>query len=210
MQSYSVRRMRAERQHLFRFIIALAVICLLLSAVCGALWKAFDGSERSPLIFTGVFLLLSLFLMGKYLVESDENRLIKKTVFGRALVIYGDKKHTYGWEFDEKHGSRQLMDEIDEEALHMQYECSGFALTPNWAVLYASPPASGKNTIYSLPVRKRWIKRIRWEQAGKEENSGFTVLIEVPWNASPYRIHACEQADIQALRAWSAAQEKQQ
>ncbi len=208
MRSYCLKRMRMERTVFFRLLIAAIVVNCLCAAVCGALWKVLDQAQtRAPLIFSGVFLTLSLFLSGVYLRESDINQLFKKTVFGRALVIYGDKKASGGWTFDEPRSSSELMAEIDEEALHMDYECVSFALMRHWAVFYRY----FNGNVYSMPVEKGWITRIWWEKADGGENSGFDVYVERAYDhpGSPpgvYRVW--EQADIEALRQWSASQEK--
>ena len=212
MKSYSIHRMRQERQPVFRFIISLAAACLAMAAVCGALWKVLDNcATRQPLIFSGVFLMLFLFLMGFYLLESDAKQLMKKTVFGRALVDLEEKKGTNGRALDGKRNAGQIMAEIDEEAHHMLYECSRFALMPQWMVIYRwmPQPFFRNTTVASVPVMKRWIARIHWEKAERGENSEYEVFLKVSWNPAPYKILVAEQADIEALRAWGAVQEQE-
>ncbi len=208
MKSYCLKRMRGERVVIFRLLIAAIVVNCLCAAVCGALWKVLDqGQTRAPLIFSGVFLTLALFVSGVYLRESDLNQLFKKKVFGRALVFFGDKKAGHGgFVFDEPRSSRELMVEIDEEALHMDYECVSFALMRHWAVFYRY----FNGNVYSIPVEKRWITRIWWEKADGGENSGFDVYVERAYDhpGSPGVYRVWEQADIKALREWSVLQEK--
>ncbi len=205
MKTYSVIRMRKERQEELRWIITFAVFCLICAALFGALWKALDG-VKAPFLFSGVFLLLFLFLMGFYLLASDEKRLLKKTVYGLALTYYGKETKT-----DEPGiAVLSVMREIDEEARAMRYECSGFALMENWLVIYVplSPTVFGRDAVMSLPVRRSSLKRAVWEKRSQRENDGYMITFEISWLKAPWITTVWEQSDIQALRDWSAVQEK--
>ena len=230
MKSYSVLRMRDEKKPNVRAMISCMVIYLALAAVFGAVWKAGQDAEwrRAAFIVAVVCFVCFLFVAGLYLFATDENHLLKNTVYGKALMMYGEEKAG----IDQKRGASQsvqgIMDEIDRQALEMLYACSGFTLMEDWIVLHRrfSDSFHGKNTVYSLPIRRNDIRRIDWDRLENGENSAFVVRLWVYWVASPdlrkycgmirlwqespYATHAFQQADIQALRAWGASiREKQ-
>lgn len=198
MKRYSVTRMRKECQTIYRMMLAEAVFSLVFSALCGALWKVLDdGETKAPLFFTGVFLVLSLFLLGMYFVVSDEKWMIKHTVYGKTLLKLGD--------------AETLIQDIDREAEAMDYECTAFAIMPHWLVLYQ--PSSlrkwGEVQIQSRPIPASSIVRIGWDRETQEENAGFFVHITTA-DGAVWRTLAWENADIEALQRWSALQEKKE
>lgn len=193
MKSYSISRMRKECQMIYHLLLAEAVIMLIFCAVCGALWKVLYQTEtKEPLIFTGVFLVLSLFLLGAYFLFSDEKWMLKHTLYGKTLTRLGD--------------APTLMREIDSEAKEMDYECASFALMRHWLVLYQSAmPQSRK--IQSRPIPINHLVRIGWRKETREDNAGFWVQI-VTGDGQKWEVFVWENADIEALRQWGASQEK--
>ena len=222
MKSYSVFRMRDEKKPVLRILVSCMVIYLVLAALAGALWKIVQG-DRTILMASASFFVCSLFSAGLYLFYTDEKRLLKNTMYGKTLRMYGEKREIPDGMNRNKQGVQEIMDEIDREALDMVYACGGFALMRDWMVLYQrfSDSYHGKNVVYSLPIHKDDIQKIRWERMENAENSAFLVHLWVSWEpspelaeacrvariwrASPYVTKACEQADIQALRQWSAS-----
>ena len=188
--------MRKECQVIFRLLISQAVLNLAFAAVCGALWKVLEN-EKAPLIFTGVFLALFLFLIGSYLAVSDTKWMLKRTLYGKTLSSLGD--------------AETLMGEIDKEAQGMEYECAAFALMDHWLVLYqpASPKTWGMAQIQSRPIPVHHIARIGWGRDTNEENGGFWVRL-VTTDGEEWETFVWENADIEALRQWSAIREKKE
>ncbi len=208
MKTYSIMLMRRERIPTLSLIVLCAGICLTFAAYYGALWMV--GKEIS-LILTGVCFLLFMFFVGLYFLATDEKRLLRKTLYGRALMQYAMKNGPFAQQKDAEKAAMALMNAIDREAQSMLYECSGFALMEQWIILYGKPPVSSifKGALTAHLVPREAIRRITWKAAGKEENSGFQVRIWVEGNPEPHRILTYEQASIQALRQWGASQEKQ-
>ena len=198
MKSYSITRMRAECQVVFQLLIGEAVMNLICAAVCGAMWKALGtGETKAPLIITGIFAALFLFVMGFYLVASDIKWMKKHTLYGKTLESLG--------------GAEELMAEIDREAREMDYEGSRFALMRHWLVLYqwSSKTLLGGGVIRSLPIPRNHVQKIAWERDSAEENGGYLVHV-FSVQGMRFTIYAWEQADIEALRSWGAVQEKQE
>ncbi len=193
MKSYSISRMRKECQMIYHLLLAEAVIMLTFCAVCGALWKVlYQAEAKESLIFTGVSLVLSLFLLGTYFLVSDEKWMLKHTLYGKTLTRLGD--------------ARTLMREIDSEAEAMDYECASFALMRHWLVLYQIALPQSKR-IQSRPIPINHLVRIGWKRETREDNAGFWVRF-VTGDGEEWETFVWETADIEALRQWGASQEK--
>ena len=189
--------MRKECQTTYRLLLAVAVVFLIYAAVCGALWKVLNEGEtkNDSLIFTGVFLALSFYLLGSYFVMSDTKWLIRHTLYGKTLTGLGD--------------APTLMGEIDKEAEAMDYECAGFALMAHWMVLYqdARQGKRGGVQIQSRPIPLSHIAGISWSRDSDEDNAGFWVRIAA--NGAEYPLFVWEIADVEALRQWGEAKTRQ-
>ena len=196
MKNYAILRMRTECRAYYRLILGESVVLLVTAALCGALWKALDHGSAAPLIMSGVLAALSAILLGAYLVISDPKWMLRHTCFGKTLSRYGEIE--------------KLISEINRDAENMDYECSGFALMRRWMVIYQSAPLKtwGMAQICSCPIPKAYIQRISWEKETEEENAGYYVYVTAE-NGMQYSLFVWEQADIQALQAWSAVQETQ-
>lgn len=194
MKSYSIARMRRECQTLFRRLLTQAVLNLVTAAVFGAMYRVLDiENTKAALIMTGVFVALSILLLGIYLVLSDSKWLLKHTEYGRRLERLGN--------------AQTVMEEIDREALRMEYEGAQFALMEHWLVLYqwSARAVGSPGTVKSYPIPKQQVKRIAWARDTDQENGRYLVRVET--EDGMYEIIAWEQADIQALSQWGALQE---
>lgn len=208
MKSYSEMLMRRERIPVLSLIALGGAVCLAFAAYFGALWIV--GKEIS-LLFAGACFFLFLLCAGWHLFATDETRLLRKTLYGKTLLSYAGGKDPAMQRKDAEKAARALLAEIDREAAHMLYACGGFALTEHWIILYERPAVSTwlKGTVKALPVPRRDIRKITWESADRAEGSGYLVRIwTTGTKADPHRILTYEQASIQALRQWSAVQEK--
>ena len=135
MKNYSVLRMRDEKKPWLRAMISCMVIYLVLAALAGALWKIVQG-DRTILMASASFFVCSLFSAGLYLFYTDEKHLLKITIYGKTVKMYGEMQEIADGMNRNKQGDKEIMDEIDREALDMVFACGGFALMRDWMVLF--------------------------------------------------------------------------
>lgn len=180
--------MRLEYRSRLLTLRAWVIAFLLLSAVLGAVALSMDGEETKRVLrlSAGIAGAAALMIFGFYLLLSDTARLLKNTVYGRALAEWGEGD------------ARGLLRAIDREALEDHYE-GRFALLANWMILYRPTPYDARG-VASFPIPRAMIEGISWRQEGGE-NKRYQVVIRC---GGEKRFSTVVWADeeIRALRAW--------
>ena len=190
MKDYSVRRMRAEFRVTYRLLAGVGIAFLVLSSVFGALTLVLHEEGPLPLVVPGVFFATAMLCLGAYLRVTDPGWLVRHSCYGKALSALGE--------------AEALMEQLDREALHMDYEAAMFALMPHWLVLY--DPSIRTGGVESLPIPRHQVQRLAFERDTNEENSRFAVRVDLS-SGVRFLVYAWGQADIEALRQWGATQE---
>ena len=191
-----MKRMRAECRGTYRVLLGGGIAFLAMASLFGALVLALPEEEPPDFLLPGAFFALALLCLGGYLLVTDPKWMLRRTRYGKALAALGD--------------ADELMAQIDQEALRMDYEAAMFALMPHWLVLYDSDPFSARwmGAVESLPIPRHQVKRLAFEKDSEEENSRYAVHVFL-YSDFHLTVYAWERADIDALRAWGAVRETQ-
>ncbi len=144
MRRYSLQQMRREYAGEWKLIRIFLLSFLALSVIlCWILYIARkDHTLRDIWFFASLPLGVGLFVLGLSLVLGGENRLLRRTPYGKALSALGD--------------ARAAMAQIDAEAPGAAF-LSHAALMRHWLILYSAAPTKWdpqRQCARPLPVKE--------------------------------------------------------